>query len=193
LDKLLEAALAGVDKAAAVLEKAARGNHTSQKAPDYLLPKGLSLVDEQGRAFRIASALWKNFEATCARKDIDAARAAIGFATEFFRDALGYADFTPVAAPIELTGRGYPITALACGGRVPVIIAPHALDLDTPDERFAIVDSGLRRRSAYQLAQQFLNASPTCTWALLTNGRQLRLVRDAETLARPAFLEAASN
>ncbi|PAW70201.1 MAG: hypothetical protein B9S35_15430 [Opitutia bacterium Tous-C5TDCM] len=174
----------------AVLEKAARGDHTAQKAPDYQLPKGLSLVDEQGRAFRIASALWKNFEATRARHDIDAARAIVAFASEFFRDALGYTDFTPVAVPIELTGRGYPITALACGGRVPVIIAPHALDLDTPDERFAIVDSGLRRRSAYQLAQQFLNASAPSTWALLTNGRQLRLVRDAETLARPAFLEA---
>lgn len=173
----------------AVLEKAARGEHTAQKAPDYNLPKGLSLVDEQGRAFRIASAVYKTFEPTRARKDVDAAHATIGFATELFRDALGYADFALCAEPVTLADRSYPVTALAVDGRVPVIIAPHTLELDEPDERFAVIGSGSRRRSAYQLAQQFLNASAHCTWALVTNGRQLRLVRDADTLTRPAYLE----
>jgi hypothetical protein len=174
----------------AVLEKAARGEHTAQKAADYRLPKGLALVDEQGRAFRIASALQKTFEPTRGRKDVDPARATTGFVTELLRDAFGYTDF---ALSIELTtiaDRSYPVTAFACGGRVPVIIAPHTLDLDQPDERFAVIGSGSRRRSAYQLAQQFLNASAATTWALVTNGRQLRLVRDADTLTRPAFLEA---
>jgi hypothetical protein len=174
----------------AVLEKAARGEHTAQKAADYLLPKGLSLVDEQGRAFRIASALQKSFEPSRARADVDATRATIGFVTELLRDALGYSDLTLCPEPVMLADRAYPVTAFACGGRVPVIIAPHTLDLDQPDERFAVLGSGSRRRSAYQLAQQFLNASPACTWAILTNGRQLRLVRDADTLTRPAFLEA---
>jgi hypothetical protein len=174
----------------AVLEKAARGEHTAQKAADYRLPKGLSLVDEQGRAFRIASALQKTFEPTRGRKDIDTARATTGFVTELLRDAFGYSDLTLSPEPVTLADRAYPVTAFACGGRVPVIIAPHTLDLDQPDERFAVLGSGSRRRSAYQLAQQFLNASPACTWAILTNGRQLRLVRDADTLTRPAFLEA---
>ena len=174
----------------AVLEKAARGEHTAQKAADYRLPKGLALVDEQGRAFRIASALQKTFEPTRARTDVDATRATIGFVTELLRDALGYSDLTLCTEPFPLADRAYPVTAFAVGGHVPVIIAPHTLELDEPDERFAIVGSGARRRSAYQLAQQFLNASSPCTWAILTNGRQLRLVRDADTLTRPAFLEA---
>ncbi len=174
----------------AVLEKAARGEHTAQKAADYALPKGLNLTDEQGRAFRIASALGKAFDAARARSDIDAARATTGFVIELLRDALGYADLAACAAPVVLTDRAYPITAFACAGRVPVIVAPHGLDLDTPEEYFAIHGSGARRRSAYQLAQQFLNAAPACAWAIVTNGRQLRLVRDADTLTRPAFLEA---
>jgi N-6 DNA Methylase len=174
----------------AVLEKAARGEHTAQKAADYRLPKGLSLVDEQGRAFRIASALQKTFEPTRGRTDVDATRATLGFVTELLREALGYSDLTLCSKPVTLADRAYPVTALAAGGRVPVIIAPHTLDLDQPDERFAVLGSGSRRRSAYQLAQQFLNASHGCTWAILTNGRQLRLVRDADTLTRPAFLEA---
>lgn len=173
-----------------VLEKAARGEHTAQKPADYRLPKGLALVDEQGRAFRIATALYKTFEPTRVREDVDATRATIGFVTELLRDSLGYADFALCPEPVTLADRAYPITAFASGGRVPVIIAPHTLELDEPDECFAVLGSGSRRRSAYQLAQQFLNASVSCTWAILTNGRQLRLVRDADTLTRPAFLEA---
>ncbi|EIP96382.1 type I restriction-modification system methyltransferase subunit [Opitutaceae bacterium TAV1] len=173
----------------AVLEKAARGEHTEQKTADYRLPKGLTLADEQGRAFRIASALHKTFDSIRVRKDVDAARATLGHITELLRDTLGYTDLTLASGPTTLADRAYPVTAFATGGRVPVIVAPHTLDLDTPDERFAIHGSGRRKLSAHQLAQQFLNASAACTWAILTNGRQLRLVRDADTLTRPAFLE----
>jgi len=173
----------------AILEQATRGELAGQGTADYRIPQGLSLADEQGRAFRIASALWKNFDAVRPRRDVPAAPATLGFALDFFRDALGFADITPCAEPVALADRAYPITAFAAGGRVPLIVAPHDLALDEPDERFVVVGSGARRRSAYQLAQQFLNASP-CAWAILTNGRQLRLVRDADTLTRPAYLEA---
>ncbi len=64
----------------ALLEKVARGEHSEQAAPDYQLPKGLSLADEQGRAFRIAGALWKHFGPVRARKDVDALKTTIGFA-----------------------------------------------------------------------------------------------------------------
>ena len=176
--------------APAILEKAARGEHSAQLAPDYHLPQGLSLSDEQGRAFRIASALWKNFEAVRVRHDVPATQATAGFALEFLRDALGFSDIKACSTPVELADRTFPITAFAIAERVPVVVAPYNLDLDAPDERFVVLGSGARRRSAYQLAQQFLNASADCTWAILTNGRQLRLVRDADTLTRPAFLEA---
>lgn len=172
----------------ALLENAARGDHSEQAPADYQLPKGLSLADEQGRAFRIAGALWKNFDPVRARKDVDALKATIGFASELLRDALDYSDFTFCPTPVEIQGRHFPITALS-RSRVPVIVAPHDLDLDTPDERLAVIGSGTRRKSAYQLAQQFLNASADCTWALVTNGRQIRLVRDSDTLTRPAYLE----
>ncbi len=179
----------------ALLEKAARGDHSEQAAADYQLPKGLSLADEQGRAFRIAGALWKNFDPLRARKDVDALKATIGFASEFLRDALGYTDLSLCSSPLQPSSfnnhpspLSFPITAMA-RGRVPVVVAPHDLDLDTPDERFAVIGSGARKKSAYQLTQQFLNANENCTWALVTNGRQLRLVRDSDTLTRPAYLE----
>ncbi|MBL9138089.1 MAG: N-6 DNA methylase [Verrucomicrobiales bacterium] len=175
----------------AVLEKAARGELPDQRTPaDYRIPAGLSLLDEQGRAFRIASALFHTFDGNRSRSDVEASRVTEGFIKDLFRDAFGYSDFSVCQEPLAVGDRAFPVTALTCAGRVPVIVAPHALDLDTPHERFAILGSGARRRSAYQLAQQFLNASTDCTWAVVTNGRQLRLLRDADTLTRPAYLEA---
>lgn len=174
----------------AVLERAARGELPDQKSPsDYHLPAGLSLIDEQGRAFRIASALGRAFEAARNRQDLAPASTALRFISDLLRDALGYADLNPCPSPVAIGDRAFPISAVARGGRVAVIVAPPELDLDTPDERFAVRGAGARRRSPYQLAQQFLNASPSAKWALVSNGRQLRLVRDSDALTRPAYLE----
>ena len=175
----------------AVLEKAARGDLPDQRTPaDYNLPPGLSLVDEQGRAFRIASALARTFDFARSRSDVTSETAPLRQVIPLLRDVLSFSDITVCQEPVPHADRAYPITALACGGRIPIVVAPHHLELDTPDERFAILGSGARRRSAYQLAQQFLNASADCTWAMVSNGRQLRLLRDADTLTRPAYLEA---
>lgn len=89
----------------ALLEKAARGDHSGQTAADYQLPKGLSLTDEQGRAFRIAGALWKNFQKVLAREDVDAWKATVGSVSELLRDALDYSDWAPCPAPVEIHGR----------------------------------------------------------------------------------------
>ena len=68
-------------------------------------------------------------------------------------------------------------------------VAPHTLGLDDADTRFAVQGGGVKRKSPFQLAQELLNASPDHEWALVTNGRALRLLRDAATLTRPSFLE----
>lgn len=172
-----------------LLERAASGEATFQKETDYAIPKGLKLHDEYGRAFRIATATWQSFAPQTARADLDAAAVTRAFVVDFLRQCLGYTDLAPLGAPIQLGDRGFPVTAMALGGRLPVIIAPHHLGLDDPDPRFAIIGSGSRKKSAHQLAQEFLNASPDSLWAIVTNGRTLRLLRDADTLTRPNFLE----
>jgi hypothetical protein len=180
---LLEGALFIPD----LLEKSARGEHTRQRDSDYHIPKGLKLHDEYGRAFQIALAQWQAFAPAMNRQDIDPAFATRTFIFEFLSDALGYTDLHE-ANSIEISGRGYPVTFLACG-QVPMVVAPYTLPLDEPDPRFAVIGSGSRKKSAFRLAQEFLNASVECTWALVTNGRELRLLRDAATLTRPSFLE----
>ena len=168
------------------LEKAALGQAGQQSEADYHTPKGLKLKDDYSRAFQIASAQWKQFAPHLERADTDPTSVTLAFVQELLRDAFGYHSLNPVEG-IDLGERYYPITLLA--GHVPVIVAPHTLGLDDLDPRFAIRGGGGRRKSAFQLAQEFLNASPDHLWALVSNGKQLRLLRDAATLTRPSFLE----
>lgn len=172
-----------------LLERAARGEAAGQRETDYAIPKGLKLHDEYGRAYRIATALWQDFAPQLPRTDLDAAPVTRAFVLDFLRQCLGYSDLALLDEPVTLGDRGFPITALALGGRLPVVIGPHQIGLDDPDARFAIHGSGARRKSAHQLAQEFLNANRNSLWAIVTNGRSFRLLRDAETLTRPNFLE----
>ena len=170
-----------------LLDKIARGEHLRQQAADYQVPKGIKLHDEYGRAFQIALAQWKTFAPTLSRQDVDAATATLNFMRELLRDALGYGDLHDIGK-IAIAGRLYPLSLMACG-RVPVVIVPHNIALDDPDPRFAVEGTGSRKKSGFQLAQEFLIASQECVWAVVSNGRQLRILRDAATLTRPSYLE----
>lgn len=168
------------------LEKAALGSAKWQTEADYLIPKGLKLKDDYSRAFQIASAQYKHFAAQIDRADVDAAAITQHLVLELLRDAFGYSNFSQVKS-ITVGERHYPVQLLA--GNLPIVVAPHTLGLDDADVRFAIIDSGSRKKSAFQLAQELLNASSEHLWAIVSNGKQLRLLRDAATLTRPSFLE----
>jgi hypothetical protein len=131
------------------------------------------------------------------RADFNPQRASTQFISELLRDAFAYPAVAAVSG-VPVGDRTYPITHLAhaapaaqAAGAKPVaiVIAPHNQGLDDPDPRFAVRGSGAKRKSPFQLAQEFLNASPGHEWALVSNGRTLRLLRDAATLTRPSYLE----
>ncbi|WP_417447298.1 Eco57I restriction-modification methylase domain-containing protein [Kangiella sp.] len=168
------------------LENAALGQAEYQAETDYQIPKGLKLKDEYSRAFQIASAQWKQFTPQLQRTDLNASSATQTFVAEFLRDALGYTQLEAVE-PITVNERGYPIGLMA--GHIPVVVAPFDSKLDDSLEAFSITGSGSRKKSAFQLAQELLNASDEYLWALVSNGKQLRLLRDAASLTRPSFLE----
>ncbi len=180
-----------------ILEKAALGQGRLQTEADYGLPKGLKLRDEASRAFQIASAQWRTFAGLLERSDFNPQRASVQFVSELLRDALAYPAVAAVSG-VPIGDRTYPITHLAhpasaakaAGAKsVAIVVAPHNQGLDDPDPRFAVQGSGAKRKSPFQLAQEFLNASPAHEWALVSNGRTLRLLRDAATLTRPSYLE----
>lgn len=171
------------------LEKAAQGRAQDQTEADFGVPKGVKLKDEYSRAFQIACAQWQHFAAQHNRADLNAHRLTESFVTELLRDALGYTPVQPATA-VSAQGLSYPVSLMAgLAGRVPVLIAPHDLGLDDADPRFAVAGSGNRKKSAFQAMQELLNASPDHTWGLISNGLQLRLLRNAASLTRPTYLE----
>ena len=168
------------------LDKAAQGRAQDQTEIDYGVPKGVKLKDEYSRAFQIACAQWQHFAAQLDRTDLDAHRLTLGFVGELLRDALGYTSLQ--AAPfVQVGDMGYPTSFMA--GNLPVLVTPHNLNLDDADPRFAVIGGSNRKKSAFQAMQELLNASADHLWGIVSNGKQLRLMRDAASLTRPAYLE----
>jgi hypothetical protein len=168
------------------LEKAAQGRASAQLEADYRLPRSVKLKDEYSRAFGIACAQWQHFAAQMERADVDAMRLTTAFVHELLRDAFGYTALQ--AAQGQQVGElRYPVSLMV--DRLPVLAAPHTLGLDDADTHFAAQGGGNRKKAPFQAMQELLNASELLQWGIVSNGRQLRLLRNAASLTRPSFLE----
>lgn len=156
-----------------------------QAPADYRIDEGLTLRDEIARYWRMAQAQWAKFSTGRAAGG-DPKALAETFVSTLLRKCFGFGTLN-ASAPTEIQGRVYPIGFSALEGRVPVVIAPAGLGLDTHAPMFG---DGHRKRSAFGLAQECLNADERCVWGLVTDGVSLRLLRDNASFARPAWLEA---
>lgn len=157
----------------------------AQSADDYRVPRGLQLRDEIARSWRIAQACFRDLEAGRGA-GADPALLTERFLQGFLRDALGFASIAP-ADPKLLGERTYPIRLFALADRVPIVVAPAGIGLDT---QLAELGDGRRRRSAFGLLQEYLNTADQSLWGLASDGLTLRLGRDNASLTRPAWVEA---
>jgi hypothetical protein len=156
-----------------------------QSESDYRIPKGLNLRDEIGRYWRIAQAHWGDFNAGRNAK-ADPKELAEHFVTSLLRETFGFLSLVDVP-PVVISERSYPIGRAALAGRVPVVVAPAESGLDALSAAFG--DSG-RRRSAFGLAQEYLNAQDGALWGIASDGSVLRILRDNASLTRPAWIES---
>lgn len=167
------------------LSRAAQLAAGGQSEADYRIPKGLNLRDEIGRFWRIAQAHWSDFVAGRTGQ-ADTRLVAERFVLALLRESFGFASLG-TAEPVVVAERSYPIGFAAIGDRVPLVIAPAGSGLDTLSLAFG---DGSRRRSAFGLAQEYLNAADGAMWGLASDGLTLRIVRDNASLTRPAWIEA---
>jgi hypothetical protein len=167
------------------LGKVAQLEAPGQEPADYRVPKGLQIRDEIARSWRIAEACWKELEAGRSSGG-DAQALAERFLEALLRGAFGFASLTR-AEPRPIGERVYPIRFFAVGDRVPIVVAPAGAGLDTP---LPELGDGRRRRSAFGLLQEYLNASQAALWGLACDGATLRIARDNASLTRPAWIEA---
>lgn len=165
---------------------------TEQTETHYGIPKGLKLRDEIARYWKIALNLWIEFQPQRQRTDINARDLTLReFLLPLLRNALGFVDLKE-GAEIRASGHTYHIGYLSGDGRIPLILAAHDQELDTPDDRFgeANPETGrIRRRSPFMLAQEALNASDASLLAVVSNGLRFRILRDNPSLTRPVYVE----
>ncbi len=161
----------------ALLEK---GAVPFQSPKDFGLPKG-SLQEEMALAYQEAKALWRLFK--------ERLEGALGTEREGevtrerwvrpFLTLLGYRlDYRGHA---QAGGKTYPILYRADEGSEapPVHVVPWSQELGK---------AGRGGRSPHGLLQDYLNASEAL-WGLVTNGRQLRLLRKTPFIRRQAYVE----
>ncbi len=145
----IEGGLLGADW----LGKVAQLEAPAQEPTDYRVPKGLHIRDEIARSWRIAQACWKELEAGRSAGG-EARTLAERFLEALLRDAFGFTSLAR-AEPTTIAERVNPVCFVALGERVPIVVAPAGAGLDTP---LPALGDGHRRRSAFGLLQEVLNA-----------------------------------
>jgi hypothetical protein len=172
------------------------GKVAAQQAPvqadaDYAVRAGFNVREEIGLAWRSAQSLWRQFDQARHSPGHDAWGITQRWATELLRQCFAF-QLTQHATPMVVAERHYPVPFSALGARVPVVVSPHdePKPLDSAHDRLGD-NSGerVRRRSAFGLLQESLNALPDALWGVATNGLQLRIARDNASLTRPAWVE----
>ena len=168
-----------------VLQDARAYKLPGQNKADYAIEPGLSFNEEMGRYWRIAQGRWKEYLQHIERQDISShTLAQQEWLLPLLSRVFGY-DVEPSQNKV-IGEREFPITHFAHNGVVPMVLCGADFDLDKGDVLFG--QEG-RKRSPMGLAQEYLNAENNCLWAIISNGRYLRLLRDNPAMTRPAYLE----
>ncbi len=95
---------------------------------------------------------------------------------------LGYGRLTTQTAPV-IEDRSYPIERFYNHTPIHLIGCNLTLDRRTKGAR------GAATASPHSMVQAYINRSENHLWAFLSNGRQLRLLRDNVALSRQAYVE----
>jgi hypothetical protein len=150
----------------------------------YHLAEGERLNEQINRSWNRLKGCWENFKKAVAAKpasDPTTTDTRERWLFPLFQE-LGFGRLT-AAKPIEVDGRSYPVSH--GWNQVPIhLVGSHAdLDHRTPG---AI---GAAKASPHSLVQSALNASDAHLWGIVSNGSNLRLLRDNIALTRLAFVE----
>ena len=154
--------------------------------PDsYGLAPGEQLSNSIAHSWNRVGTLWERFNSELA--SLDTSERAIGLTrrrlTLPLLTELGFTGLSPPGG-LHLDGRDYPISH-EWAGSVPVHLVGARVEIDRRTPGVA----GAARISPHGLVQEFLNRSDKHLWAIVSNGRRLRLLRDNASLTRHAYVD----
>lgn len=151
---------------------------------DYGLPRGERFGEAITPGWNRLLRRWVEFREMAAGLREDEAGTALTNDrwTLLLLQELGFG-LLPTSAGPEVAGRTYAINRFL--GPVPIhLVGCHVnLDRRSPGVR------GAASANPHGLTQEFLNRSDEHLWAIVSNGLQLRLLRDSQALSRQSFLE----
>lgn len=152
---------------------------------DYHLARGERLNEQINRSWNRLIGIWSGF-----RSGMDAPEAGAQ-GTSLTRERwllhlfqeLGYGRLIAARSSHEIGGKSYPISHF--WQRVPIHLLGFRVKLDrrTPGV------SGAAQANPHSMLQEYLNRTPEALWGFLSNGLQLRILRDNVSLVRPAYIE----
>ncbi|SCE87743.1 Methyltransferase domain-containing protein [Micromonospora matsumotoense] len=161
---------------------------TGTKPADYRVVGARSVRDDAERHWEWLKSVWKDLRGTLpAAPEADTpadptGRAVTQWLAPLF-DAFGFGALTPIGATgitSDDGGKTFPISHR--WQHVPIHLAPWNATLDKRPAGGGTVPP-------QSLVQECLNRSDVHLWGVLTNGRQLRLLRDSNALATAAYVE----
>ena len=154
------------------------------KPEDYGLPKGDRINETIAQSWNVLRRHWAEFQAEAQKLPVG--EAGTGLTNDKWTlpllRGLGFGLLPTMAGP-EAGGRVYAISRML--GSVPVHLVGCGLSLDkrTAGARGAAV------LNPHGLVQEFLNRKAGSLWGIVSNGLQLRLLRDSQALSRQSYLE----
>lgn len=102
---------------------------------------------------------------------------------KFLFQELGYGSLTSTPAARLVDETAYPLSHQ--WKQVPI----HLVGANVPLDRRTAGVTGASTSAPHSLTQEFINRSDDALWAIVSNGRQLRLLRDNVSMTRQAFAE----
>lgn len=168
-----------------ILDAIARGEIQGQRAEDFGFPQGRRLADEIAYAWSAANNYWSAFKTMAERLPEQDPGTSLT-RTRWMIPFLGLLDYqVSYQGSIQVGGQTFPISHVAGNGvkDLPVHIEGFRTDLGQRPQ------GGRLRMSPHALLQEYLNRSEHVLWGMVTNGKQLRLLRQSPVTSRPSYLE----
>ena len=171
---------------AEVLSEIYSGEENGQKPKDFALDKNVRLTDEIAACWADSKAFWEAFKHSLrkiAEEQTGASQTREQWILPLLR-TLGFEGITFSKSAAQVGGRTYFISHRLgkSDDGLPIHIEGANVDLDKRSP------TGRPRISPHALVQEYLNRTEHL-WAIATNGKKFRLLRDSERLSRPTYLE----
>ena len=151
------------------------------KAQDYGLSRTERINEAVNRSWSRLVPIWQAFRKEREKSSSGTTETREDWLAPLFQE-LGFGKLTLSKAE-TIGGKSYAISHRR--GDVPVHQISFRLEPDRRAERVA----GASRVSPHTLLQEYLNRTENSLWGILTNGLQLRILRDSVMLSRQAYLE----